>query len=286
MQINETARRTYETAMADLRNFMANPWQTEMAPYQVIPHVYYVGNKYVGSYLLDTSEGLVLIDAALQETVYLLFESIRKVGFDPKDIKKVLISHGHVDHTGGLRIVQEYSGCEIWFPKGDAFFLTERRDLILEEEHAPEFEVTGYYNYDDMMDFGNIQIQPVHTPGHTPGCTSFFITVHNNRTTLLGMHGGLGLNGLSKAELLQNGLPASLQEDYLNSLKKLVNVPVDIVIPSHLSHFPGDYLGMIANNTDGSGDALRVPDAWKLLIEDRIAQAEALFKQDELIDEN
>ncbi|MBQ2400894.1 MAG: hypothetical protein II311_02640 [Lachnospiraceae bacterium] len=72
----------------------------------------------------------------------------------------------------------------------------------------------------------------------------------------------------------------------MNSLKKLVNVPVDIVIPSHLSHFPGDYLGMIANNTDGSGDALRVPDAWKLLIEDRIVQAEALFKQDELIDEN
>lgn len=285
MQINESARRTYETVMARLRNFIANPWQTEMEPYQVMPHVYYVGNKYVGSYLLDTTEGIILIDVALQETVYLLFESIRKVGFDPKKIKKVLISHGHVDHTGGLRSVQEYSDCEIWFPKDDAFFLTERRDLILEQEHSPEFQVTGYFDYDRVMDFGNIQIRPVHTPGHTPGCTSFLITVDHNGKTLLGMHGGLGLNGLSKAELLQNGLPVSLQEEYLKSLKEIVKAPVEIVLPSHLSHYPGDYLGMVVQNIDGSGDALRVPGAWKMLIEDRIAQAEELIRQDNLIEE-
>ena len=62
----------------------------------------------------------------------LLFESIRKVGFDPKNIKTVFITHGHVDHCGGVRILQEYSGCEVWFPMGDAFFLDKRRDLILE----------------------------------------------------------------------------------------------------------------------------------------------------------
>ena len=69
-----------------------------MEPYQVVPGVYYVGNKYVGSYLLDTDAGLILIDAALQETDYLLLESIRKVGYDPAKIKKLLISHGHIDH--------------------------------------------------------------------------------------------------------------------------------------------------------------------------------------------
>ena len=287
MQINESARRTYETVMARLRNFIANPWQTQMEPYQVMPHVYYVGNKYVGSYLLDTSEGIVLIDVALQETAYLLFDSIRKVGFDPQNIKKVLISHGHVDHTGALRKVQEYSNCEVWFPKGDAFFLKERRDLILEEDHCPEFQVTDYFDYNTIMDFGNIQIKPIHTPGHTPGCTSFLITVESEgKKTLLGMHGGLGLNGLSKAELIQNGLPVTLQQEYLNSLKEIVKVPVEIVLPSHLSHFPGDYLGMVAQNADGSGDALRVPGAWKNLIEDRIAQAEELIYQDSLIEES
>ena len=112
------------------------------------------------------------------------------------------------------------------------------------------------------MDFGNIQIQPIHTPGHTPGCTSFLITVENEgKKTLLGMHGGLGLNGLSKAELIQNGLPVTLQQEYLNSLKEIVKIPVEIVLPSHLSHFPGDYLGMVSQNVDGSGDALRMENS-------------------------
>ena len=280
MKVNEEARRTYEMVMTRLRNFIANPWMTEMEPYQVVPHVYYVGNKYVGSYLLDTNQGLVLIDVALQETAYLLFESIRKVGFDPKNIKKVLISHGHVDHCGAARKVQEYTGCEIWFPQGDAFFLSERRDLIIEEEHVPEFEVTGYFDYDSVMDFGNIQIKPVHTPGHTPGCTSFLITVDNGSKTLLGMHGGLGLNGLSKAELMENGLPISLQQEYLKSLQKIAKAPVDIVIPSHLVHFPGDYMGMVARNADGSGDSLRVPGAWASLMENRIAQIKTIIQRD------
>lgn len=49
-------------------------------------------------------------DVAMQETVYLLFESIRKMGFNPAEIKKVLIAHGHIDHCGAARLIQEYSG--------------------------------------------------------------------------------------------------------------------------------------------------------------------------------
>ena len=148
MQVNKEAQELLAKVMTRLHNFIANPWETEMEPYQVVPNVYYVGNKYVGSYLLNTDKGLILIDAALQETDYLLFESIRKLGFSPKDIKKLLITHGHIDHCGAARAVQEYSGCEIWFPAGDAFFLTDRRDLLLGE--VAEFKVTDYYNYDEQ----------------------------------------------------------------------------------------------------------------------------------------
>lgn len=94
------------------------------------------------------------------------------------------------------------------------------------------------------------------------------------------MHGGLGLNGLSKAELAQNGLPPTLQQSYLDSLKELADAPVDIVIPSHLSHFNGDYMEMVRRNTDGSGDSLRIPGAWKRLMEDRIQQIESLIQKD------
>ena len=281
MQINENARRTYETVMARLRNYIANPWQAAMEPYQVIPNVYYVGNRYVGCYLFNTADGLVLIDTALKETVYLLFESIRKVGFDPKNIKTVFITHGHVDHCGGVRILQEYSGCKVWFPQGDAFFLDKRRDLILEEDHVPSFEVAKYYDYTKPIVFGDFSFQPIHTPGHTPGCTSFFITAKGKETLHLGLHGGLGLNGLSLAELEKNGLPSSLQQEYLTSLEDIYDMPVDIVLPSHLSHYPGDYMALVEQNKDGSGNSLRVSGAWKLLIGTRITQIKNLIQQDQ-----
>ncbi len=280
MKVREESRALLQAVMDRLNSFIQNPWRTRIDPYQVVSNVYYVGNTYVGSYLFDTREGLVLIDVAMQETAYLLFESIRKLGFDPMEIKKVLISHGHIDHCGAARLVQEYSGCEIYFPEKDAFFLTERRDLILVEDRVPEFKVTRYYDYNGVMDFGNIRIRPVHTPGHTPGCTSFMIFADcGSETLLLGMHGGLGLNGLSLAELEENRLPFSLQADYLQSLDKIVKEPVDIVIPSHASHYPGDYFALAAQN-DGTGTVLRIPGAWQKLINGRISQIKEVIARD------
>lgn len=280
MEINAESKALLEQVMKRLNGFMSNPWTTEMEPYQVIPNVYYVGNKYVGSYLFNTKKGLVLIDCAMQETAYLLLESVRKLGFDPKQIKTLFISHGHIDHCGAARLLQEYTGCDIYFPEGDAFFLKERRDLILKEDHVPEFNITGYFSYDREMDFGDIRFRPVHTPGHTPGCTSFLIQVDTGmETLLLGMHGGLGLNGLSLAELEANGLPLTLQKDYLCSLERIAGEPVDIVLPSHASHYPGDYFAIAAQN-DGSGKVLRVPGMWKTLIDDRIRQARELIRRD------
>lgn len=280
MNVSEETKRLLEQVAERLNRYISQPWLARREPYQVVPNVYYVGNQYVGSYLLDTAEGMVLIDVAMQETAYLLFESIRKLGFDPAKIKKVLITHGHIDHCGAARLVQEYSGCEIYFPEGDAFFLTERRDLIICEERVPEFTVTGYYDYGADMDFGNIRVRPVHTPGHTPGCTSFLIDVDCGKEALcLGMLGGVALNGLSLAELKENRLPLSLQEDYLHSLENIRSAPVDILALSHPGHYLPEYAALIPQN-DGTGKILRVPGAWERLLDSRIAEIRRLMERD------
>lgn len=280
MKVSEETKKLLEQVSERLNRYLSQPWLAKREPYQVVPDVYYVGNQYVGSYLLNTSEGLILIDVAMQETAYLLFESIRKVGFDPADIKKVLITHGHIDHCGAARLVQEYSGCEIYFPEGDAFFLTERRDLIICEQRVPEFQITGYYEYDKEFDFGNIKVKPVHTPGHTPGCTSFLMFADCGAETLcLGMLGGVALNGLSAAELEENRLPLSLQQDYLHSLEDIKKAPVDILTLSHPGHYLPDYAALIPEN-DGTGTCLRVPGAWEKLLDSRIAEIKALIERD------
>ena len=58
------------------------PWKVAIEPFRVAPRVYYVGNVWVGSFLVDTEEGLAIIDTTVMEDLYLLLESIRKLGFD------------------------------------------------------------------------------------------------------------------------------------------------------------------------------------------------------------
>ncbi|MGB4632552.1 MAG: MBL fold metallo-hydrolase, partial [Tepidanaerobacteraceae bacterium] len=105
-----------------------------------------MGTNWVSVFLLNTEEGLVLIDCAMQETLYLLIDSIRALGFNPHDIKKLLLTHGHFDHCGAARAIQEMSGCEIWIGEAEEFFFTERRDLIVYEDRVPEFEITNFYD--------------------------------------------------------------------------------------------------------------------------------------------
>ena len=70
------------------------------------PHVYSVGgNDDVCAYLLDSGQGHILIDTGMEQSVYLLVDSIHRMGFDPRDIKMILLSHYHGDHVNGARPV-------------------------------------------------------------------------------------------------------------------------------------------------------------------------------------
>ena len=87
------------------------PWSLAIEPFQVSPRTWYVaGQTWVGCYLIDTGDGLILIDTAIPESLYLLVYSIYQLGFSLKDIKKILLSHAHFDHTGAARAMKELTG--------------------------------------------------------------------------------------------------------------------------------------------------------------------------------
>ena len=200
----------------NVKEWLAKPWLLQQDPFHVVGNVYAVGLNWVCCYLLDTSEGLVLIDCAMQEQLYQLTDNIHRLGFDPRKIRKLLLTHGHFDHCGAAAALQEMSGCEIWVGEGDRFFFTERRDLIAFEDHVPEFAITGCYDYSKPIDLGDTQLEVVHCPGHTPGVSSFFFTVKHEGTELnCAIHGGLGSRVVTKEYLTQNRLPLSLQQEYL-----------------------------------------------------------------------
>ena len=257
------------------------PWTLAQKPFKVIENVYFVGNTWVSVYLIDTPEGLILIDCAYEENLYLLIDSIRGLGFDPKDIRHLLISHGHFDHCGAARQLQEMSNCEIWINEKDAYFFTERRDLIAFEDRVPEFRIDHYYDSDQSICFGGMTIWPVPCPGHTPGTTSFFFEVeHEGRKLTVAMHGGLGTNTLSKEDLLTNGWPLSFQQGYLDMLRQMKRRSVDVLIPSHAGHAKTYPFFDIAAQDDGTGNGFIRPNAWREMLELKEQEMLALLERE------
>lgn len=259
-----------------LKQGCERPWEVAVSPFQVAPRTWYVGNSWVGAYLIETSEGLILIDTTMQPQVYLLFESIRMVGFDPRDIKRLLLSHAHYDHCGGVRAVLELSGAKLYMGKQDADLIRERPEMILSEGYpCGSFEADCYFSDDLPVVLGDMAVTTVHTPGHTPGTTSFFfdVTDGNGNRYHCGMHGGVGVNTLSDDFLADHHLPVSLRQDYLNSMLKVRELQVDITLGSH----PGQ-VGMLekATRITPSYNPFLDKTVWPELINRRIAMAREL----------
>ena len=277
-----TKREERQAAMGQIMHQRFHePWTLAQKPFKVIENVYFVGNTWVSVYLIDTPEGLILIDCAYEENLYLLIDSIRGLGFDPKDIRHLLISHGHFDHCGAARQMQEMSNCEIWINEKDAYFFTERRDLIAFEDRVPEFRIDHYYDSDQSICFGGMTIWPVPCPGHTPGTTSFFFEVeHEGRKLTVAMHGGLGTNTLSKEDLLTNGWPLSFQQGYLDMLRQMKRRSVDVLIPSHAGHAKTYPFFDIAAQDDGTGNGFIRPNAWREMLEIKEQEMLALLERE------
>lgn len=215
------------------------PWKVDIEPFLVAPHVYYVGNRWVGSFLIETTEGLALIDTAVMETLYLLLESIRKLGFDPKDIRNIFLTHAHMDHDGAARALKELSGADIWLSReDDEWRKRPEADMHDSGFKIVDYEVDHYYSDEDPITMGDITIRTRLSAGHTPGTTSFFVTVKDEeeRPLVWGMHGGVGINTMNTAYLDKVHLPRSLQDTFLKGCEDMKSIHVDVCTPSHPSH--------------------------------------------------
>ena len=215
------------------------PWKVAIAPFRVAPRVYYVGNRWVGSFLVETSEGLALIDTAVMETLYLLLESIRKLGFDPSDIKKIFLTHAHMDHDGAARALKELTGAQIYLAReDDEWRKRPEADMSDTGFKIVPYDVDQFYHDDEPIVMGDVTIRTRLSAGHTPGTTSFFVEMkdENGKPVVWGMHGGVGVNTMNTEYLNKVNLPLSLQEAFFKGCEEMKAIHVDICTPSHPSH--------------------------------------------------
>ena len=204
----------------------------KIAPFKVMDNLYYVGPGSVSVWLIPTTEGLILIDAAQEPFVDYVIDNIRKVGFDPKNIKYILLTHGHLDHFGGAVKIQKLSGARVGLSAADWDFMLRppasgrgprpgdeppARDLVLKEG--------------DTVKLGDTSLKVSITPGHTPGSVNYAFTAYDNKKPYKAfVFGGPGP---------RNGVEGG--SEFLASVQRLEKDFADVEVAVHVHSFLNSY---------------------------------------------
>jgi metallo-beta-lactamase class B len=189
-------------------------------PFQIFDNLYYVGPQTASTYLIKTDQGLILIDPTYDWAAQMVLGNIRKMGFNPTDIKYILITHGHWDHTSGVYALQKATGARVGMAAADW-------DIYETPQPAhpyPTIPRDLIYKEGDALKLGNTTIHFHVTPGHTPGCLSMEYTVYDHGTAYEALSlGGTGFN-----------FPAEWTKPYIQSMQRMRALPnVRVLLPDH-----------------------------------------------------
>lgn len=230
----------YDYPSAARIDFSKYPEKYSVAPFRIYGNLYFVGNKSVGAHLIDTGDGLILIDTTYPMTQAMLIQSIWELGFDPRDIGYIIHTHGHFDHFGATALLKQISGARTFLGAGDVRMFKQQPELALTEgcgcSDFQLFEPDVVMEDGDIITLGNTKIRIVSTPGHSDGVISFFTEIEEDGVRLIaGMHGGAGMNTMCRP-FIERYHNEHCREDFLSGLSKVWDEPVDIMLGNHSAH--------------------------------------------------
>ena len=203
-----------------------------MKPYEIIKDIYIVGGPDITDgrdgciYLINLGK-LILIDTGAGWSVDKIINNIQKLGLSSKDLDKVILTHCHIDHIGGLPEIKKRFGSKVYIHKLDAPPL-ENGDPILTaakwyQTTFPPTPIDVKFNLpEEVLTIGEQKIVCLHTPGHTPGSISIYLDKDGKRILF-----GQDLHGPLLSEFGSN------LEDYGRSTKKLLDLDADILCEGH-----------------------------------------------------
>ncbi len=195
--------------------------------------VYLVGSPNLTSaedccvYLIDLGD-LVMVDAGAGKSVSAILENIASLGFSPRSIAAVVVTHCHIDHIGGIPLLREKTGCEVIAHALDAQAIesgdSERTAASLYGLDLPPIPVDYKLSeVREVLKFAKGEILCLHTPGHTPGSISIILD-HSGKRVLFGqdVHGPF-------SESFGSNMAA-----WRKSMEVLLGLKADILCEGHL----------------------------------------------------
>jgi metallo-beta-lactamase class B len=195
-------------------------------PHKVMDNLYFVGTAQLGSFLIVTPAGNILVNSDFESTVPFLEQNVQALGFKFTDIKILLGSHAHGDHMEGDALVKKLTGATVMAMEQDVPALRNMRP------GGKEHPIDRVLHDGDTVSLGGTTLTAYLTPGHTKGCTSWGLDVREGGKTYhaliicsFGVNDGYVLVG--------NKDYPQIASDYVATFAKARALPVDVFLGSH-----------------------------------------------------
>jgi metallo-beta-lactamase class B len=196
-------------------------WYAE--PAKVFDNLYFLGTKVHSSWAVTTSDGIIIIDTLYNyATEPEITGGLRKLGLDPAKIKYVVVSHGHGDHHGGAKFLQDQFNPHLIFSATDW-------DLVERDARNPKPRRDMVATDGEKLTLGDETLTLYITPGHTPGTISTLVPVKDGgRPHLAAEWGGTAIT---------TATPIPMLEAYVKSAGRFRDLALgagaDVLITNH-----------------------------------------------------
>jgi len=163
---------------------------------QIVPGLHSLGDTsggYVRSYLVEDGADLILIDTLLDKAGTLVLDEIKALGKNPADIKKIILTHAHQSHLGGLAALKAATGARVYSHIWEADVIEGKRKVqvpatttLIPQKPLQIYKLQVAFvlglgmpppcNVDENLKDGDTvgPLTVMGAPGHTPGSLSFY----------------------------------------------------------------------------------------------------------------
>ena len=201
-------------------------WNAPFPAHRVIDNVYFVGTEALGTFLIATPAGHILINSDFESTVPSIRKSVEALGFQFEDIEIVLGSHAHGDHMEADALVKQLTGAQVMAMAEDVPALQRMRP------GGKDHPIDRVLHDGDKVTLGGTTLTAHLTPGHTKGCTSWGLSVQEagaRYDVLVVCSFGVNDNYV----LVGNADYPQIADDYVATFAKARALPVDVFLGSH-----------------------------------------------------
>jgi metallo-beta-lactamase class B len=257
-------------------------WNDPAVPVHIVGPIYFVGTKGLGSYLIKTSAGRILLCTGMPPSGPMIEESIRKLGFDPRDIKLILSCHGHIDHAGGHAYLKRISGAKVVAMGAEVDLLESGGRTDFHYAAYPEFlfepvKVDQVLHDGESIRHGDVTMTARHTPGHTKGATTWIMDVkEDGRRYTVVFPDGSNIN--PGYRLAKNPSYLGIVDDYRRTFQTLEGLRPDIWLTQHTDVY--DFEGKRIRAAKVGVRAWVDPEGYRKWLASQRAKFEAQVKKE------